>query len=348
MSFGKIYETTWFGNPIQNGFGGIYFNLIQPEDLTSFIFTFTTTVDNETKTIPTGGGVYDYKVTTSDGQEFLGVTGNQAITFPTAGNYDVRISVEDGGTFPSIEFNNNSDAPSSTNIKQFGNIEWDSFANAFFGCSITGSFTDAPNLNNVTNMQAIFRDNPSFNAPLPWNFSTINSFAFAFRNSPKFNQPLVGDFSSATNMAAMFRNADDFNQFLDWNIINVTNLTSFLNEAISYDQNLGGLNIINVTNFDNFLNGVTLSTANYDSTLIGFEATLQGTYPNGAGYTPTISFHGGNSKFTGTVGGAAETARTSLINNFSWTITDGGAAPEFLLKADNGFLLQENGDKIIL
>jgi hypothetical protein len=27
MSFGKIYETSWFGNPIQNGFGGIYFDL---------------------------------------------------------------------------------------------------------------------------------------------------------------------------------------------------------------------------------------------------------------------------------------------------------------------------------
>tara|TARA_R110000796_G_scaffold19421_1_gene58327 strand:- start:845 stop:1096 length:252 start_codon:yes stop_codon:yes gene_type:complete len=27
MAFGKIYETTWFGNPEKNGWGGIYFDL---------------------------------------------------------------------------------------------------------------------------------------------------------------------------------------------------------------------------------------------------------------------------------------------------------------------------------
>jgi hypothetical protein len=30
MSFGKIYETTWWGNPIQGGFGGIYYDLSNP------------------------------------------------------------------------------------------------------------------------------------------------------------------------------------------------------------------------------------------------------------------------------------------------------------------------------
>tara|TARA_R110000744_G_scaffold301177_1_gene410298 strand:- start:528 stop:791 length:264 start_codon:yes stop_codon:yes gene_type:complete len=27
IGFGKIYETTWFGNPVKNGWGGIYFDL---------------------------------------------------------------------------------------------------------------------------------------------------------------------------------------------------------------------------------------------------------------------------------------------------------------------------------
>ena len=60
-----------------------------------------------------------------------------------------------------------------------------------------------------------------------------------------------------------------------------------------------------------FLNA-TLSTSNYDALLIGWSAlTLQ----NG------VTFHGGNSKFST---GAAATARQNLIDNFSWTITDGG------------------------
>tara|TARA_R100000654_G_C2594241_1_gene113837 strand:- start:141 stop:335 length:195 start_codon:yes stop_codon:yes gene_type:complete len=27
MSYGKIYETTWWGNPNENGWGGIYYAL---------------------------------------------------------------------------------------------------------------------------------------------------------------------------------------------------------------------------------------------------------------------------------------------------------------------------------
>jgi hypothetical protein len=27
INFGKIYETTWFGTPVKNGWGGIYYEL---------------------------------------------------------------------------------------------------------------------------------------------------------------------------------------------------------------------------------------------------------------------------------------------------------------------------------
>jgi hypothetical protein len=36
MSFGKIYETTWWGNPVNNGWGGIYYGLFINELTSSF------------------------------------------------------------------------------------------------------------------------------------------------------------------------------------------------------------------------------------------------------------------------------------------------------------------------
>jgi hypothetical protein len=36
INFGKIYETTWFGNPVQNGWGGIYFGLALNEIALAF------------------------------------------------------------------------------------------------------------------------------------------------------------------------------------------------------------------------------------------------------------------------------------------------------------------------
>jgi hypothetical protein len=57
---------------------------------------------------------------------------------------------------------------------------------------------------------------------------------------------------------------------------------------------------------------VTLSTANYDALLIGWDAqNLQ----------PNVTFSGGNSQYSA---GAATTARTNMTDNDGWIITDGG------------------------
>jgi hypothetical protein len=56
--------------------------------------------------------------------------------------------------------------------------------------------------------------------------------------------------------------------------------------------------------------GATLSTANYDALLNGWSAlTLQ----------PNVAFNAGNSTYCN-----GEAAKTSIMNNFNWTITDGG------------------------
>ena len=70
-----------------------------------------------------------------------------------------------------------------------------------------------------------------------------------------------------------------------------------------------------VTDFTNFLLSAGISTANYDATLIAWDA--QGTMA----FSGTVNF--GSSQYTS--GGAAESARTSLISKWGG-ITDGGAA----------------------
>jgi len=268
-------------------------------DTTSFITTWRTTGANETITIPTTGGGYNYDLTTSDGQTFTGVSGNQTITFASAGDYDVSIS----GTFPRIFFNNGGDKAKIIDIKQWGDIVWSSFENAFSFCfNLTGSFTDAPNLTNVTNMGSMFRNARLFNGD-------ISSW----------------DVSSVTAMNQLFRQAVSFNQDLNnWDVSSVTSMSSMFYDASSFDQDLSNWDITSVTNFNNFHRNLTISTSNYDAILIGWEATLQAAFPNGSGYTPNTSINFGSSQYTG--GGAAATARASLVTNFGWSIVDGGIA----------------------
>ena len=298
-------------------------------DTTSFITTWRTTTTNETITIPTSGGGYNYDISTSDGQTFTSVSGNQAITFATAGDYDVSIS----GDFPRININNGIDKDKLIDIKQWGNIAWTNFVSAFSGCSnLVGSFTDAPNLANVTNFESSFRNCSSFSANLStWDVSNVTNFSAAFLifGATAPSTPVSGlgswDMSSATNIGSMLRNQTNYNEDLSsWDVSNCTNMTNTFFGSTSFDQNLSSWDIVNVASFTNFAKNTTFSTSNYDAILIGWEATLQAAFPNGTGYTPTISINFGNSEYTG--GGAAATARASLISNFNWTITDGGIA----------------------
>ena len=327
----EIYPVSWWGSPVENGWGGIYYDFAQGGGLdgTSFITTWRTTTTNETITIPTNVGAYNYDIITSDGQTFTGVNGSQAITFASAGDYDISIS----GDFPRIYFNNGSDKDKIIDVRQWGNIVWSSFNSSFFGCSnLVGSFTDAPNLANVTNLQNSFRNCSSFSANLSsWDVSNVTNFSAAFLISGVTapSTPVSGlgswDMSSVTSIGSMLRTQTNYNEDLSsWNVSNVVNMSNIFFGSTSFDQNLSSWDIAKVTNFTNFSRDATFSTSNYDAILIGWEATLQAAFPNGSGYTPSIGINFGNSEYTG--GGAAETARTSLINNFNWTITDGGIA----------------------
>jgi hypothetical protein len=66
-----------------------------------------------------------------------------------------------------------------------------------------------------------------------------------------------------------------------------------------------------VTNMINMFNFHSLSTANYDSLLNGWAAqTVQN----------SVTFSGGNSTYSST----GQTGRNTLVNTYSWSITDGG------------------------
>ncbi len=295
----EIYNSSLWGSPQEVGWGSIYYAFSKGGDTTSFITTWRTTSLNETITIPTASGVYNYDISTSDGQTFTGVNGNQTITFGAAGDYDISIS----GTFPQIFFNNSGDKDKLIKVKQWGNIAWGSSQNkAFYGVSnCDWTATDFPNWSNVTRMSATFRSS-SFNGNLTnWDFSNVTRIDVAFFGSSSYTGVGLGSID----------------------VGNVTNFSLAIRDT-NVDQNLSSWDITSATNFTSFAQNTTFSTSNYDAILIGWEATLQAAFPNGSGYTPSISINFGNSEYNG--GGAAEAARTSLINTFNWTITDGGLA----------------------
>lgn len=194
-------------------------------------------------------------------------------------------------------------------------------------------------VSNIFFMISMFNGASAFNQPIGnWNVSNVRDMSFMFKKATAFNQPIENwDVREVTNMYAMFESATNFNQPIGtWNVENVIEMNFMFNEASSFnqvistwnvsnvtvmiqmfrlaslfDQDLGNWNIGSLTDATEMFLGITLSTPNYDSLLIGW---------NNQNVKSSVNFNGGLSRYC-----LGDEARASLISNDGWTITDGGS-----------------------
>lgn len=310
---------------------------IIPGDTGNFITTWEVTSGDLTITIPTFGTGYNYNIywseiaNPSNQNTISNNTGNQTITFPSAGTYKVEIN----GDFPQFYINNYADKDKLLTVAQWGTIVWRSMQNAFYGtANLTITASDRPDLSQVTSMNSMFTAS-SFNSPVNtwdvsnvtdmsnlfnaafafnqslsnWNVSKVTNMTALFTYAPAFNQDISSwDVSQVTNMYGMFYGARAFNQNIsNWNVSQVINMALMFNEAVSFNQNLGNWNITSVAFMDGMLDDAALSTAYYDKTLAGWATQSLKTNINlgvsGLHYC------------------SSETARQSIISNYGWSIT---------------------------
>ncbi|WP_181256198.1 BspA family leucine-rich repeat surface protein [Aurantibacter aestuarii] len=323
-----------------------------------FITTWETTTDNEAITIPTTGTGYNYVVDWGDGisstHSDADASTDASHTYTTAGFYTIKIA----GDFPRIFFNNNADSDKIKQINQWGSIQWSSMVNAFNDCKrLRVPATDAPDLSNVTDLAYMFRAcvdlndedfshwdvsnitrmdgtfyyTRSFNGNLNgWNVGKVNRFREMFYLS-RFNGDItnwnIGEFVTGTvSFKWMFEQDDAFNiDISTWDVSKVNDFEIMFKNTVNFDQNLGTWDITSATNMNNMFLNVTLSTENYDATLIGWATDDSGVAGDGIDDIPSnITFHGGNSTYC-----IAQEARDTLINTYGWTITDGGLGCDF-------------------
>ncbi len=290
-----------------------------------FITTWQTTTANESITIPTTGSGYNYTVDWGDGTIVEnGLTGNASHAYAVADTYTVQIT----GDFPRIYFNNNTDSDKILTVEQWGSIAWNSFNDAFSGCSnLDVIATDAPDLSNVTSVSRMFRGCTTLGTSSTldfsnWDTSSVVIFSSMFRNASNFNSASIinWDVGNATGFVLMFNNAITFNQDIsNWNIgehvTGTVNLGSMLLNAENFDQNLGAWNLEKVTNINNMLSDTGLSIVNYDETLIGWAEDIN---------TPS-GLNLGASNLTYCFGAEARNTLTDPTG-LNWSITDDVAA----------------------
>ncbi|WP_299366259.1 BspA family leucine-rich repeat surface protein [Winogradskyella sp.] len=333
-----------------------------------FITQWVTDADNQSITIPTSGNVYSYLVDWGDGTVEAGFTDDATHTYTTAGTYDVSIT----GEFPRIAFNLSSSSNSSkiTLLSQWGTNQWRSMEAAFDGCeNLEVIAPDVPDLSNVTDISEMFRNCQSFTGQLTdlsswdvtnvedmtlvfasdgsisvfngnisnWNVDNVTTMQGMFFGATVFNQPLNSwNVANVTNMEAMFQGALAFNRPLDgWNVSNVSEMRLMFNFATDFNQNLGNWDISSLTDAFKMLDETNMSTANYDSTLIGW-ATLD----TAAGETvipSDVTFGADNIQFCAALE-AKNLLESPNSGGFNWTITDAGITADCIIDTSDYFI----------
>lgn len=204
--------------------------------------------------------------------------------------------------------------------------DWDvsqvtDFSSMFNNATAFNSDITAWNVISATRMTSMFADAINFNQKIGgWNVSNVTQMDQMFIGCASFAQDLKEwDVSNVTTMKKMFALSDIGNNTVfegaigKWNVGSVTDMEKMFWYTNNWNADLSNWDINQVSNFSNFLTGQTLSTVYYDALLISWAAQAP---QSGI----TIDF--GNSQYS--AGGAAEAARSVLINTYGWTISDGG------------------------
>ena len=223
---------------------------------------------------------------------FNDLSGEQTITLPSSGFYNLEVKSKEVNGFNRIQFNNSGDKLKITDIKQWGTIVWSSLERAFFGCeNMLTTATDVPNLSNVNSMFVMF-----------YNASSANPDTSNW------------DVSSVTDMLYMFLSATSANpDTTNWDVSNVTNMERMFQGATSANPNTTNWDVSSVTSMDRMFENSNISVEN-----------LTACYENWSQLTlkQNVEFGAGTIKYNA----SGQAGRDILVNTYNWSITDGGPA----------------------
>jgi len=285
-------------------------------------------------------GTYD--VDWGDGTLDSGVTNTQTHTYASAGTYDIAVTATTG----KIYFNNGGDKAKLLDIKNWGTCQWTNLDRSFMGCnSLTDvTATDTPDFSNLIYLSLLFYNATSLTSVdvSSWDVSNVEQFDNMFVNcditsldvsnwnvSNAINlYDFVGvcsllttldvsnwNVGNCSNFKLMFRNCPLLNPDVsNWDISSMTGVRNMFANVDSFDRSLANWGVIPFANneWSSFMiNSDGLSTINYDATLIAWAALTQ---------TPNININFGGSQYSY----EAASARQTLIDDYGWTITDGG------------------------
>jgi hypothetical protein len=207
-------------------------------------------------------------------------------------------------TFGSSDFNGDITFWDVSNVRAMSGL----FADSIFN----GEISDW-DVANVTEMGGMFEAS-AFNGDISsWDVSGATGMSSMFATSVFDGDISDWDVSGVTAMISMFARSSFTGDLSRWDTSQLRNADSMFWQA-AFDGDVSAWDISSATEMRDMFLESALSTPNYDALLIGWARQTP---------QPDVLFDASASYSAG----AAATARSKLINNDGWRITDGGQAP---------------------
>ena len=264
----------------------------------AFISVWATTVVDETITIPCQNvGTFNAVVDWGDTSPPETITTYNGFTHEYAAIGEHTISIT--GTFPNIYFAGGGDKLKLKRVTNLGTVGWTRFNNAFNGCVNLTEFTaGSTDTSAVTDINTMFGNCAGLTSVDVSSLDTslVTSMLGVFANCYTLPSLDLSSFvtTNVTDMYVMFYQCNALTSIVGVEDFDITGLNS-----------TGDLNL--------FLTSCKMTTPQYDNLLVKWEAQ--------ASVIPAMTASFGTSILT--LGGAADTAKQSLINTYGWTVSDG-------------------------
>lgn len=282
---------------------------------------------SDTFILPLGTGVnFDGVIAWGDGSttRLSSAPGDVSHTYPAAGIYIVRCWEFKAGGFPRVYFNNAGDKAKVLEVLQWGQNEWSTFQNAFFGCSnliITATDAWKAKTRKVTNLGATFRGCTILRPFQPFDTSAVTDMSNLFHTC----SALTAFPFRQTSKVTTFNNLCYVNGITSFPMID-TGAVANWSAAFQSCTGLAGfdfpaLDMHAITNGANMMYGVNISKASYNSMLDQL-ANGRGSIPAASASSVTFRVDAHYDASTGGYDGTA--ARSYLTGTKTWTITDAG------------------------
>ncbi|MBL4772614.1 MAG: BspA family leucine-rich repeat surface protein [Alcanivoracaceae bacterium] len=221
--------------------------------------------------------------------------------------------------FPYFRLNTNE---SLVSINQWGTGKWQSMQSLFWGASDVWVDSALPNTSEMLSTESMFKFATNIHIDVSnWDLSSvINMEGMFFLAIDLFLDTSLWDTSSVINMASLFNNSTVDVDIINWNTEKVTNMSALFRSADNVNLDISHWDISNVTNMRDIFDRVSLSSELYDDILVSFGSQ---------NVNSNLNLDVGETQYCSLL---ALQARSNLIENFNWTITDGGYC-DYIFKA---------------